>query len=202
MILQEPASDAVSVEVKGTESAQLGMILFEGDKLLEEGDKFAFDLDGLIEDAWDTGTVVIALPNIPTDELNALKDELRRNAAGDSLDLDAIVYDSTEDGNAEVDRWTLGLEDGKQLFVHIYPKESFSGAGITENVFNEKIVVKHSSEPFSPSETVQMSGEEPNEDDERVLTADERRRELKQVTEESHDEDEEGGDPRDPHGKD
>ena len=80
-------------------------------EITDDEERFFFSLYNLLMDAWQSGSVIIATPNIPLAELNALKKELANCANAESLDLDAIVFASTEGGDPkETERWELGWD--------------------------------------------------------------------------------------------
>lgn len=115
--------------------------IIEGDKLTNDKGELIFDLYDLLQEAWPETRVIIATPNIPMAQLGTLKTELTRNANGDNLDLDAVIYTSLKGYTGrEETRWGLGWDDGEQVFVHIYTKEFFDSAPNARQVFDDHIV--------------------------------------------------------------
>ena len=88
---------------------------------------------GTIEEGWNDGVAVIALPNTTLGELrlSTLRKDIKTLADAHNLDLD-IIFPSKEEGGQEIDRWELGWTDGHQIFAFFLTKEHFEAAGSME----------------------------------------------------------------------
>ncbi len=96
--------------------------------------KLCFDLYKLYEEGWANGTIILATPNIPLGGLFKLRKEVATLANTENLDLDVIVATKFDkDGDpVETSRWRLGWDDGRQIYIHLFPKEFFDLPGANE----------------------------------------------------------------------
>ena len=109
-------------------------------KIADDKGKLVFDEFSFIQPDTFNEHFILAVPNVSSSDLDALKRSLRRDADGASLDLNVSINGSLEGSRGkETDHWTIGWDDGSRVYLDIYPKEFFRLPG-AKQVFEDQIV--------------------------------------------------------------
>lgn len=109
-------------------------------KIADDKGNLIFDEFSFIQPDTFNEHFILAVPNVSSSDLDALKRNLRRDADGANLDLMVSIYGSLDGSQGkETDSWNIGWDDGNRVWLNIYPKEFFQLPG-AKQVFEDQIV--------------------------------------------------------------